>query len=197
MVMMRTVPLPGEGFERTYIPPGQYVCEIVEVKDTDKNGNRLTKTFKNRQNNEETVRDAIVLVMDIVEALPSEDDAGNWVVDDERMALVGSEVGKKMTDSLHEKAELHKVWKTVFNKPPVGSVDLDRFVGRKVVITQVDNSQYTPDGKFVNKSYVGDIAKYIPPQAAQAATRPKARPQRPAPPPPDDEEGDDGQPVPF
>jgi hypothetical protein len=197
---------PKSNYERTYIEPGDYVVGITKIKETKDDGSRFTKTFT-PQGGTPVTRDALVLVMEIEDALPEDADPDGSAEDTKEYnrhvkamrAAIGEEVAKLLTDSLHEKAELHKWYLVTLGTKPAYPCVLDDMVGRKLIATIVDNSKYDNDtGELVQKFYIGEIARYRqqPKPKITSAAKPAPARQAAAPTAVADDD-DDFEDVPF
>lgn len=172
MALKRSVPVEGEFPDRPFIPQGVYLSTVTQVRDKDDQGNKFTTTFGDK------TRDAIVIVFRIEEIMSGGEfpdvDTYNTNTTRNPSAPVGDTMGKKMTDSLHEKANLRKVFEglTGLDCDVLGDdIDLEAMQGRRAIIKVVETEKYDEKARLVRRSYVETITPHYERQAAPAGPR--------------------------
>lgn len=157
MSRVRSVPVDGQyaDDDRLFIPAGHYLGRLAEISEFKQDGTRHIKIHVDKKTGIEKPRDAVILVFDLLE-VKSGDEECDAVMDHPEPKM-----GKKVTDSLHEKADLYAFFAVLTGRKPVGDVDLDDMLGKQAIleVEEVQGTrQYLESGKLTGRSYIKSMA---------------------------------------
>lgn len=157
MALTMTVPKPGEygGEGKILYDKGEYVGLCTEVKAERDDGTPFVKTFTDRTTGAVNEREAVVVVWEFVQSLADDEDDAKKLTD----LFAEETIGKKLTKSLHEKADLRRYYEiaTKSKVNPEDDIDLEDMVGTYSIL-EIDHSTGENGRPIV--PYVKDISKH-------------------------------------